>query len=76
MAPLSLEDMNFVLQAMNAQGLGTRLELDTAPALIEYTTYTPSVGSVSILRHAVNYNSVLCQLFCTSCKFCIHYMYV
>ena len=47
-APLSLEDMNFVLQAMNAQDLGTRVELDTAPALITYTTYTPSVGSVSI----------------------------
>ena len=32
--------------------------------------YTPSIGSISNLYHieTVNYNSVLCKLFCTSCK--------
>ena len=48
-APLSLEDMN-IWTCICAYW-----ELDTAPALIEYTTYTPSVGSVSILRHAVSF---------------------
>ena len=38
------------------------------------SVYTPSIGSISNLYHieTVNYNSILCKLFCTSCKFCVN----
>ena len=39
---------------------------------VGYHVYTPSKGSISNLCHieTVNYNSILCKLFCISCKFC------
>ena len=34
-----------------------------------YCVYAPSISNLYHIK-MVNYNSVLCKLFCTSCKFC------